>query len=187
MRHTNRATITVTDIVATPEYSAIGTKVTQANRKTKVSPASKMLSAISLGVFCRSAPSTKAIMRSRNDSPGLAVMRTTMRSDNTFVPPVTAERSPPLSRITGADSPVIADSSTEAMPSITSPSPGIISPASTTTISPLRSDRAGILSSRFPLVRRRAVVSLTHLAQERGLGFAPSLRRPPRRSWRTRP
>ena len=57
-------------------------------------------------------------MRSRNDSPGLAVMRTTMRSESTLVPPVTAERSPPLSRITGADSPVIADSSTEAMPSI---------------------------------------------------------------------
>jgi len=34
------------------------------------------------------------------------------------VPPVTAERSPPLSRMTGADSPVIADSSTEAMPSM---------------------------------------------------------------------
>ena len=41
------------------------------------------------------------------------------------MPPVTALRSPPDSRITGADSPVIADSSTEAMPSITVPSPGI--------------------------------------------------------------
>ena len=37
-------------------------------------------------------------------------------------------RSPPDSRITGADSPVIADSSTLAMPSMTSPSPGMISP-----------------------------------------------------------
>ncbi len=53
-----------------------------------------------------------------------------------MVPPVTALRSPPLSRITGADSPVIADSSTEAMPSMTSPSPGIISPAETITTSP---------------------------------------------------
>jgi hypothetical protein len=35
------------------------------------------------------------------------------------------------SRMTGADSPVIADSSTEAMPSMTSPSPGISSPAAT--------------------------------------------------------
>ena len=54
---------------------------------------------------------------------------------------MTALRSPPDSRITGADSPVIADSSTDAIPSITVPSPGISSPASTTTTSPLaRSD-----------------------------------------------
>ena len=52
------------------------------------------------------------------------------------MPPVTALRSPPDSRITGADSPVMADSSTEAMPSITVPSPGISSPVSTTTTSP---------------------------------------------------
>ena len=52
---------------------------------------------------------------------------TLIQSERTRVPPVTAERSPPLSRITGADSPVIADSSTEAMPSITSPSPGMMS------------------------------------------------------------
>ena len=54
-------------------------------------------------------------------------------SDSTLVPPVTADRSPPDSRMTGADSPVMADSSTEATPSTTSPSPGITSPASTTT------------------------------------------------------
>ena len=36
-------------------------------------------------------------------------MRTLIQSDRTVVPPVTAERSPPASRITGADSPVIAD------------------------------------------------------------------------------
>ena len=40
----------------------------------------------------------------------------------TRVPPVTALRSPPLSRTTGADSPVMADSSTVAMPSTISPS-----------------------------------------------------------------
>jgi hypothetical protein len=39
--------------------------------------------------------------------------------------------------MTGADSPVIADSSIEAMPSITSPSLGIKSPASTRTTSPV--------------------------------------------------
>ncbi len=66
----------------------------------------------------------------------LEVMRTTIRSDSTFVPPVTALRSPPDSRITGADSPVTADSSTLATPSITSPSLGITSPASQTTWSP---------------------------------------------------
>ena len=54
-----------------------------------------MLSAISFGVFCRSAPSTSAIIRSRKVEPGAAVMRTLIQSDSTCVPPVTAERSPP--------------------------------------------------------------------------------------------
>ncbi len=100
-------------------------------------PASRMLSAISFGVFCRSAPSTRAIIRSMKLSPGLVVILTTMRSDRTRVPPVTALRSPPDSRITGADSPVMADSSTDAMPSTTSPSPGITSPGPTTHRSPI--------------------------------------------------
>ena len=47
-------------------------------------------------------------MRSRNDSPGLAVIFTLIQSDITVVPPVTPLRSSPLSRMTGADSPVIA-------------------------------------------------------------------------------
>ena len=89
-----------------------------------VSPESRIVSAISFGVFCRDAPSTSAIIRSRNVSPGFAVILMTIQSESTFVPPVTAERSPPDSRITGADSPVIADSSTDATPSTTSPSPG---------------------------------------------------------------
>src|SRR5262245_41504259 len=104
-----------------------------------VRPASRMLRAISFGVFCRSAPSTSAIMRSRKVSPGFDVIRTLIWSESTRVPPVTAERSPPASRITGADSPVIADSSTEATPAMISPSPGINSPAETITISPFRS------------------------------------------------
>ena len=98
-----------------------------------VSEASRMFSAISFGVFCRFAPSTRAIIRSMNVSPGLEVILTTIRSDSTVVPPVTADRSPPDSRMTGADSPVMADSSTDATPSITSPSPGMTWPASTTT------------------------------------------------------
>jgi hypothetical protein len=102
-----------------------------------------MPSAISFGVLRRSAPSTSAIMRSRKLWPGSWVISTTIRSDSTRVPPVTAERSPPASRMTGADSPVIADSSTDAMPSTTVPSPGISSPAATTTRSPRRRSLAG--------------------------------------------
>src|SRR6201996_2742595 len=101
-----------------------------------VRPASRMFSAISFGVFWRSAPSTSLIMRSMKVEPCAAVMRTLIQSDSTWVPPVTAERSPPDSRMTGADSPVIAASLTEATPSITSPSEGILSPASTSTTSP---------------------------------------------------
>ena len=112
-----------------------------------VSAASRMFSAISLGVFCRFAPSTRAIIRSMKLSPGFWVIVTTIRSESTLVPPVTALRSPPDSRITGADSPVMADSSTLAMPSTTSPSPGMTSPASQTTTSPWRSSGAGTRSS----------------------------------------
>ena len=115
-----------------------GSSVTQTTRKMIVSAASRMLSAISLGVFWRLAPSTMAIMRSRKLSPGFAVTRMISQSERTRVPPVTALRSPPLSRMTGALSPVMALSSTEATPSITSPSPGMMSPASTSTTSPLR-------------------------------------------------
>jgi hypothetical protein len=114
-----------------------------------------MPSAISLGVLRREAPSTSEIMRSRKDCPGSCVISTTIRSERTRVPPVTAERSPPASRMTGADSPVIADSSTDAMPSTTVPSPGITSPASTTTRSPRRSSLAG---RSVPSARRAAVV-----------------------------
>ena len=78
-------------------------------------------------------------MRSRNELPAPAVIWTTIRSDRTRVPPVTPERSPPASRITGADSPVMADSSIEATPSMISPSPGMTSPATISTRSPARS------------------------------------------------
>src|SRR5690349_610248 len=124
---------------------AKGSSETTTSTKMIVRLAIRILSAISLGVFWRLAPSTSAIMRSRNVSPGLALICTTIQSESTRVPPVTALRSPPLSRITGADSPVMADSSTEATPSTTSPSPGITSPASTRTRSPLR--RSGAATS----------------------------------------
>ena len=99
----------------------------------------KICNAISLGVFFLDAPSTIAIILSRKLSPASFVICTTIQSESTVVPPVTALLSPPASRITGADSPVIALSSTEAAPSITSPSPGICSPAFTMTISPFLS------------------------------------------------
>ena len=104
-----------------------------------------MLSAISFGVFCLEAPSTREIILSKKDSPGVAVISIFSQSLTTFVPPVTDAKSPPRSFITGADSPVIADSSTEAIPSITSPSFGIISPFSTKTISPLFNSFAFII------------------------------------------
>ncbi len=120
-----------------------------------------MFRAISFGVFCREAPSTSAIIRSTKVEPAAAVMRTLISSERTCVPPVTAERSPPDSRITGADSPVMAASFTEATPSITSPSEGIRSPASTRTTSPTLSVVPGTVSKARPWpVRRLAVISV---------------------------
>ena len=155
IRHTSSATRTTTGCSA-PENTANGCSVAVAATKMTVRLASRMLSAISLGVFCRLAPSTSAIIRSMKLSPGWAVIRTTMRSESTLVPPVTELRSPPDSRMTGADSPVIADSSTLATPSTTSPSPGMTSPATTTTRSPTWSWVAG---SSVPSTMR-AVVSV---------------------------
>ncbi len=74
-------------------------------------------------------------------------MRTTSQSLSSRVPPVTALRSPPLSRMTGALSPVMALSSTEATPSTTSPSTGMSSPASMSTTSP-RKSFAELMSSK---------------------------------------
>ena len=89
-------------------------------------------------------------------------MRILISSDSTRVPPVTALRSPPLSRMTGADSPVMADSSTVAAPSITSPSAGIVSPARATTTSPLRRSLA-LTSSTRPLLARRCATVFTRV------------------------
>ena len=86
-------------------------------------------------------------------------MRIFSQSDTTVVPPVTEQKSPPLSRTTGADSPVMADSSTLAMPSMTSPSPGMISPAVTMTTSPFLSSLEETTRSSPFSSRRRARVS----------------------------
>ena len=155
-----------------PAYSANGRSVTTTTRKTMVRPTSRIPSAISFGVLRREAPSTRAIMRSMKDWPGSCVISTTMRSESTRVPPVTALRSPPASRMTGADSPVIADSSTDAMPSTTVPSPGITWPASTTTTSPRRSSEAGLLEPSRSVRDRLGA----HRAQRVGLRLAAALR-----------
>ena len=144
IRHTSSATSTVivtgAPVPATStEYIENGSNVAVTTRKMIVSVTSRIVSAISFGVLRRCAPSTIEIIRSRKVSPGLTVQRTTIQSDSTRVPPVTDEKSPPASRITGADSPVMALSSTEATPSITSPSHGITSPASTSSVAPMRS------------------------------------------------
>ena len=57
--------------------------------KISVNMASRTVSAISFGVFCRLAPSTRWIMRSRKLSPGSAVTRTSNRSETSIVPAVT--------------------------------------------------------------------------------------------------
>ena len=151
IKQTNRATSTVM-VTGTPTWLACalnsekGYSVAVASKNTSVKAISKMVSAISFGVLRRLAPSTIAIMRSRKVSPGLTVHWITSQSDRIRVPPVTEEKSPPDSRMTGADSPVIALSSTEAPPSNTSPSQGIVSPASTSTISPLRRESADTFS-----------------------------------------
>ena len=81
--------------------------------KISVNTASRTVKAISFGVFCRLAPSTRWIMRSRKLSPGLAVARMSRESEISKVPAVTDENvSVPGSFITGADSPVMADSFT---------------------------------------------------------------------------
>ena len=93
MRQTSSAISTTTDTDA-PAKSAKGCRVTTAMMKMMVRLASRMLSAISLGVFCREADSTRPMMRSMKVSPGFWVISMTIRSLSTRVPPVTALRSP---------------------------------------------------------------------------------------------
>lgn len=121
----------------------------------------KICKAISFGVFFLAAPSTIEIILSKKDSPLSQVTRTTSQSEVTVVPPVTALRSPPLSLITGADSPVIADSSTDAAPSITSPSAGICRPALTITMSPFFNEED--TTHNFLYYLHHEVYTLLHL------------------------
>ena len=88
MRVTSSATRTTTESTV-PEYPASPHNVTTAIRKMSVMPERRTESASSFGVFCRSAPSTSAIMRSMKVEPGAAVTRTLIQSESTVVPPVT--------------------------------------------------------------------------------------------------
>ena len=100
-------------------------------------------------------------MRSRKLSPGLAVLRTRRKSEISDVPAVTEENmSVPGSFLTGADSPVIADSSTKATPSMTSPSVGMSSPLSTRTTSSFRRADAATCSMPPELFTRLATSSV---------------------------
>ena len=139
-RQTNSATRLVI-VVGLPMSASVAPKPLNVNndivtsRNTMVSATSRICRAISLGVRLRDAASTIEIIWSKKLLPRSCVTRITSQSESTVVPPVTPERSPPDSRITGADSPVMADSSTDAAPTMTSPSAGIWSPARTNTTS----------------------------------------------------
>ena len=61
--------ISVVSEIGVPANSPNGRSVATTIMKISVSAASRMFSAISFGVLRRSAPSTSAIMRSRNDCP----------------------------------------------------------------------------------------------------------------------
>ncbi len=64
IRHTSSDTRMTTETVA-PAKWAKGWSDTTTGMNTMVSTASRMVRAISLGVFCRLAPSTRVIIRSR--------------------------------------------------------------------------------------------------------------------------
>ena len=135
--------------ISTPKYCANGYNETMTIKKIKVNTISNVFSAISFGDFCREAPSTSEIILSKNECPGSATILIFSQSETTVVPPVTEEKSP---LVTGADSPVIADSSTDATPSMISPSLGITSPVFTSTTSPFFNSEALIVFSS-PLFR----------------------------------
>ena len=136
MRHTSRAISTVIEGAASAN-PATGPSASTTTRKTIVRLASRMFERDLVRRLLPHGALDEADHPVDERLAGLARDPHDDRGrDSTRVPPVTALRSPPDSRTTGADSPVIADSSTEAMPAMMSPSPGISSPAVTTTTSP---------------------------------------------------
>ncbi len=91
IRQTSRATSTE-DAGGAPEYDGDGLQAWSTTTKEhdrEARPAGSY-SAISFGVFCRAAPSTRRDHPVDEGLAGLEVMRTTIRSRSTRVPPVTA-------------------------------------------------------------------------------------------------
>ena len=78
-----------------------------------VRPASRMLRAISFGVFCRLGALDQGDHPVEEALAGSVVMRTTMRSESTRVPPVTPSGRRRTRGSPGRDSPVMALSSTD--------------------------------------------------------------------------
>lgn len=105
-RHTNRATKLVI-VVGLPMSASCAPKSLNVNKdmvtskNTMVKATRRICRAISLGVRLREAASTIEIIWSKKLLPRSWVTRSTNQSERTVVPPVTLERSPPDSRITG--------------------------------------------------------------------------------------
>ena len=126
-----------------------------ASRNAIVAVTSNIDKAISCGARERPVPSEIVTIGSKN--PSRLLTRTTSQSESICVPQRTNEQAGPVARSTGADSPVTAASLTEAAPSITVPSAGMMSFASTSTTSPRRNVSAStrryslrfVPSSRF--------------------------------------
>ena len=172
---------------ARPNRSRAARSVTHANRNTIVSPTSRMCSAISFGVFCRAAPSTSAIILSRNDSPGFGAdphddpIRQDLGAagDRRAIAAGFADHRRRLAgdrrlvdRRDALDDLAVA---------------GDHLPASTTTRSPLRSCAPRSTLGRLPSTSRRAVVSPFASCAASRPAPCRGLRRPPRRSSRTAP
>ena len=102
IRHTSSATITVDARARRPSRAPSGTSVTHAIRKMMRQPDEQDVQRDLVGRLLALRALDQARSCGRGTTrPGSTVMRTTMRSESTLVPPVTAERSPPLSRMTG--------------------------------------------------------------------------------------
>ena len=132
-------------VAKSAEMAIHATKATAAMAMTTGTKTPAILSAMrSMGALELVASSTRRMMPARVVSSPTAVASTAIQPRPLTVAAVT--RSPtPFS--TGTGSPVMADSSMEAVPSSTTPSTGTDSPARTMTRSPARTSSVGTLTS----------------------------------------